>query len=582
MCGTRAVAGHDKISTMSSLLAHPKSLAEAWLQVIEPDSVPREVRVTASPFLVGRGAEAGNHLQLADKRISRRCAAIVLADGVFRLEDRGQNGGVYVNKEKIESHPLREGDLVTFGPSDTIQLVFHTERAQDSLPEILHRLEQVSDLDDGTRNLRQLSLLLEATAMLQSHLPVEEVLGAMVERAIGLIDADRALLLEADAQGELRPLLARERGGIRIPPANVQPSQTAVAHALSRRRSVVEGDMAQASASLREAQSIVAQQLRSVIAIPLLSSSQRQSIEATMVSNSGELLGVLYLDSRRPTAFSGLDLRILDALAHEAASVIEHARLIQKEQQRKRLEQELAIARQIQQALLPKTLQRFRHVEVRGTNRSCLAVGGDYFDLIEVGEDRAAFFIADISGKGLGAALVTAILQGTFSSILLGQESSRVFTHVNQFICNHSEVGRYATAFFGMIDAEGGLEFINIGHLIPLLAHNGHVEPKFDEGSMPLGLFPNTKYQTFSARLEPGDTIVLFTDGVTEQRNPEGEMFGDERLLQVVSQFADGPIDKLEAAIFAAVSGFMQSEEQADDITVLVVRYLGIPPAPGE
>ena len=248
--------------------------------------------------------------------------------------------------------------------------------AQDSLPEILHRLEQVSDLDDGTRNLRQLSLLLEATAMLQSHLPVEEVLGAMVERAIGLIDADRALLLERT----LKANCARYWRGTR---RHSHPPRPTFSPARPRWRTPSPGGEAwwrhgQASASLREAQSIVAQQLRSVIAIPLLSSSQRQSIEATAVSNSGELLGVLYLDSRRPTAFSGLDLRILDALAHEAASVIEHARLIQKEQQRKRLEQELAIARQIQQALLPKTLQRFRHVEVRGTNRSCLAVGGDY------------------------------------------------------------------------------------------------------------------------------------------------------------------------------------------------------------
>ena len=564
---------------MSSPLAQAHPPSEAWLQVIEPESVPRAVPLSASTFLVGRGAEAGNHLQLADKRISRRCAAIVHADGVYRLEDRGQNGGVYVNKQKIESHTLRDGDTVTFGQSESIQLIFHTEKAQESLPEILNRFEQVADLEDGTRNLRQLSLLLEATAMLQSQLPVEEVLGAMVERAIGLIDADRALLLEADTQGELRPILARERGGVSIPPASVQPSQTAVAHALKRRRSVVEGDVAQASASLREAQSIVMQQLRSVVAIPLLALSQRPAIDATMVSHAGELLGVLYLDSRRPTAFSGLDLRILDALAHEAASVIEHSRLIQKEQERKRLEQELAIARQIQQALLPKTLQRFRHVEVRGTNRSCLAVGGDYFDLIEVGQDRAAFFIADISGKGIGAALVTAILQGSFSSILMGQESSRVFTHVNQFICNHSEVGRYATAFFGLIDAEGRLEFINIGHAIPLLAHHGKVEPKFDEGSMPLGLFPKTQYQTYSARLDPGDTIVLFTDGVTEQRNPEGEMFGDERLLEVVTQFAEGPVDQLEKAIFDAVRHFMKSEEQADDITVLIVRYLGVPPA---
>jgi len=549
---------------------------ESHLSVTD-GNVSRDVQLANFPFLIGRGAETGNHLQLNDRRISRLCAAIVQSEEGLRLEDRGQSEGVFVNQEKIKTHALKDGDTITFGSVETIQLVFHFGRAKESFPEILTRFEQAANAEDGTRNLRQLSLLLEATAMLQSELPLEDVLGAMVERAIGLIDADRGLLLEADDRAQLRPLVARERGGLIITPASVQPSQTVVARAISRRRSVMEGDLAHAAAGLREAQSIVAQQLRSVIAIPLLTLSRHAPSDATIVSHPGELLGLLYLDSRRPTAFSGLDLRILDALAHEAAGVIEHARLIQKEQERQRLKHELQIAREIQQALLPKTLLRFRHLEVSGKNQPCLAVGGDYFDLIEVGPDRAAFIIADISGKGLGAALVTAALQGTFSSILLGQEPSRVFTHVNQFICDHAAVARYATAFFGMIDAEGQMEYINIGHLVPLLANTTGAESKLTEGAIPLGLFRETQYKTFSTRLAPGDTLVLYTDGVTEQMNPQGEMFGEERLLQVVRSHAAQPVQIIEAEILEAVREYMQGEEQADDLTVLIVRYVGKP-----
>ena len=533
--------------------------------------------MTESPFLIGRGTEAGNHLPLVDKRISRRCAALIYADGAFRLEDRGQRDGLFVNNQKVETHLLREGDTITFGEADSVQLVFHTGQGRASLSKTLAKLGQASELDAGARDLRQLSLLLEATAMLQSQLPLEEVLAAMVDRAVTITNADRGLLLEADSKGQLQPLLARRQGAVPLTPANVQPSQTAVARALSRRRSVVEGDLAQAAGPLRDAQSVVAQELRAVIAIPLLSLAQPGAGDATYVSAPGDLLGLLYLDSRCPAAFSGLELQILDALAHEAASVLDNARLVQKERERQRMEQELSIAREIQQALLPKTLQPFRHVQVRGMNRSCLAVGGDYYDLVELGQDRAAFIIADVSGKGLSAALVTSMLQGTFTSISLGQDPARVFAHVNHFICSHSEVRRYATLFLGILDAGGRVEYSNCGHLCPLLVRQGRVEPVFGAGSLPLGMLPQTAFKTESSNLEPGDTLVLYTDGITEAMNRQDDQFGDERLCEVVARHAHSTLEKMEAAILAAVAEFMHGAEQSDDITLLLVRYLGHP-----
>lgn len=552
-------------------------IPEARLELVDSSGDCRQVRVTQSPFLIGRGAEAGNHLQLADKRISRSCAALVYANGVFRLEDRGQRQGVFVNNEKIEVRPLRHGDVITFGVADSIQLVFHAGQPQESLPQILSRLGEASALEAGARDLRQLSLLLEATALLQSQLPLEEVLGAMVDRALAITEADRGLLLEADAQGRLRPLFARQRAGRPFPAASVKPSQTAIAQALDRRRSVVAEDVAQAPTALRDAQSIVAQQLRSVIAIPLISLTHLRGTEATYVSTPGELLGVLYLDSRRPAAFSRLERQILDALALEAASVLDNTRLMQKERERQRMEQELSIARDIQQALLPKSFKHLSHVQVTGTNRPCFAVGGDYFDLMELSPERTAFIIADVSGKGLGAALVIAMLQGTFSAMTLGQEPARVFAHVNRFICAHSEVGRYATLFFGMLDAAGHLEFINTGHPSPLLVRAGRVEPVFPAASLPLGLFPKAEFKISSSTFEPGDTLVLFTDGITEAVNPREEQFGNERLEQVVARHASAPLEKLQAAILEAVEEFTQGAPQADDITVLIVRYPGAP-----
>ncbi|HJY86241.1 MAG TPA: SpoIIE family protein phosphatase [Candidatus Acidoferrales bacterium] len=554
-------------------MSEAQSIPEAVLEVIHPDGTRHSVRVAQSPFLIGRTMDAGNHLPLSDMRISRQCAALVYAEGEFRLQDRGQRNGIFVNGEKIDIRPLREADTISFGVPDSFQLIFHTGPRDDSLPQFLARMEEASALDPAARDLRHLSLLLEASNLLQSHLPLEVVLGVMLDRAITLTDADRGMLLEADAEGRLRPMLARQRGARNLAPTSLVPSQTVIARAIEKRRSVMEEDLASGAAELRDAQSIVGQMLRSVMAIPLLSMSQMRSADVTFLSVPGQLLGVLYLDSRRPAAFTQLERQILATLAMEAASVLDNARLAKKERERVRLEQELETARQIQQALLPKSFQHFPHLQVTGVNHSCLAVGGDYFDLMQVGPERAAFVIADVCGKGLGAALVTAMLQGTLSALTLGKELACVCAHVNRYICEHSEMQRYATLFFGTVDRSGRLEFINAGHLPPLLVRGGKVESSFPAKSLPVGLFEQTEYEAETAQLEPGDTLVLFTDGVNEASDAAGQFFDMDRLREVVATHATQPVETMQAGILAAVEKFTRGAPQADDITLFILRY---------
>ena len=559
--------------------AETQAIPEAVLEVVEPDGTRRAVRVTHTPFAIGRGAGAGNDLQLPDelRRISRECALVLYTDGVFRLQDRGQRHGLFVNGEQIQLRDLGDGDIITFGGDDSFQLIFRTGQLQESLPELLTRLERAATMEPGARDLRQLSLLLEATALLQSPLSLEEVLSAMLDRAIASTNADRGLLLEAHGKGSLRPMLARKAGRRSLPAEAFKPSQTAIAQAVEQQRSIIEEDVSQAQAALRDAVSIVAQNLRSVIAIPLSSLSRPRSTEATFVGGAGDLLAVLYLDSRLPAAFSRLDRQILDALSREVAGVLDNARLVQKEQERRRLVQELDIAREIQQALLPKGFRSFPHLEITGVNQSCLAVGGDYFDLMELSRDRTGFVIADVSGKGLGAALVTSMLQGTLSAMTLGQQPDSVFNHVNRFICQHSQVERYATLFFGILDRSGQLEFINAGHLTPLRIHDGRAEFAFPSECLPVGLFPDAEFRTSSGALTPGDTLVLYTDGVNEATNLQDEMFDLERLQQVVARHATASVEELRAAILGAVEEFTRGTYLDDDLTLLIIRYQGHP-----
>src|SRR5205807_1193756 len=154
-------------------------------------------------------------------------------------------------------------------------------------------------------------------------------------------------------------------------------------------------DLAQAEGDLQSAQSVVAQRLRAVVVIPLFSVTRASSQESVINLRRGEFLGVLYLDSRRPAAFSKLDRQILDALAADAASILDNARLVERERERQRMEQEINIARDIQQALLPRDFREFPHLDVSGCNFPCLAVGGDYFDVFPIAEGRTAFLLAD-------------------------------------------------------------------------------------------------------------------------------------------------------------------------------------------
>ena len=548
---------------------------EAVLEVVSPDGARRYARITQTPFMIGRGVETGNHLQLSDRRISRNCAAVVIEANRFYIEDRGQRRGLFVNGEKVDSRELQDGDSITFGLDDSYEIIFRSAKStdSDSLPQLLTRMEHITSSEPSGGGLIKLKRLLEASALLHSQLPLDEALSHMLDHAVSVTDADRGLLLEKDATETLRVKLARRNGALRVPPESVTPSKTAIQLALKQQSPVITEDLAQADVDLQAAQSVVAQRLRAVVVIPLFAIARANTQESMVNIKRGELLGVLYLDSRRPAAFSKLDRQILDALAADAANILDNARLVERERERQRLEQEINIARDIQQALLPRDFREYPHLSVTGFNLPCLAVGGDYFDVFPLSDGRTAFLIADVSGKGLGAAILTTMLQGALSGMTLGIDPASVFNHVNRFLCDHSEVGRYATMFFGILDQDGNLEFINAGHPSPILIRRGVAEEAFTEGSYPVGLVPEAEYTAVCLKLEPGDTLVLFSDGVTEAMDPDEQMFGITRLKELLTGQLECPLELLQKCVLEAVENFARGAHQADDLTLLIVRF---------
>jgi len=546
-------------------------LGNLTLEVRHPDGAQETVRVTELPFLIGRGGETGNHLKLSDARISRRCCAIVCEGSDWYIEDRGHHRGLFLNGERVQRARLHSGDVITFGLDDSYEIALRSAADEVSLQGLLTSIGSLpgASAGDTTGGLQKLNLLLQATSLLHSELPLDSILGTMLDHAIAVTGADRGLLFEADSSGALHARLGRGKGGATLPTGRLTPSQTALRQAIEQKSSVVTEDLNRAEAALQMAQSIVAQSLRAVVAIPLYANAQAGSAK----DQRGQLLGVVYLDSRRPAAFSKLDREILDALAAEAASILDHARLVEHERQRQRMEQELNIARDIQQALIPHGFRNFDYFAVSGIHTPCHAVGGDYFDVFPLDEDRTAILVADVSGKGIGAALLTTMLQGALSGMTIGTEPVRVISHMNRFLCEHSEVGRYATMFFGILDSRGKLVYINAGHPSPLVLRRGEITELTSEGSFPVGLIPEANYVAETAMLEHSDTLVLFSDGVTEAMNPADEMFGTERLREALTGQAEAPLDQLQKIVLGSIERFTSGANQADDITLLIVRY---------
>jgi len=337
---------------------------------------------------------------------------------------------------------------------------------------------------------------------------------------------------------------------------------------------VVNEDLNLAEINVQHAQSVVLQLLRSSVVIPLYGTPRRQGVHGLETAHR-ELLGAVYLDSKRTSTFSALDRRILDALGAQAASILENARLIARERERQRLEQELNIAREIQQALVPQGLRDYPHFSIAGLLRPCDEVGGDYFDVFPLPDGRIALVIADVAGKGLGAALVTTMLQGALSGMTLGVDPVKVFNHLNQFLCDRASAARCATMFFGLLDPGGALEFVRAGHPTPLLMRGGTVSELYSDGSFPLGLVEDASYASSRVQLEAGDTLLLYTDGVTEAEDRNRNLFQDTRLKEVFGQHQDSSLKTLQDGIFSAIGKFADGASQSDDLTLLIARYHG-------
>ncbi|HTG61367.1 MAG TPA: SpoIIE family protein phosphatase [Terriglobia bacterium] len=530
----------------------------------------RDVQISGPVFTLGR--QGDNDLVLLDNRISRRHAQILQTPEGFRIEDCGSRHGTFVNGERVDDTRLLKGrDQISLGVSDAYKLTFVTEEAV--LPSLLQQIGKATE--SPAPQLHHLSLLLQMAQMLHRAPALEEVLTTLVDSAVQLASAERGLLFLTDEEGKLRLRLARGRGGTYLAVDAVDYSHSVVERVSRFRHEEVTLEDESTGRPAQET-GVISALARGVVALPLQKVQMMEMSGETLHQAVPELLGVLYLESRtHATSVTGLDRQVLQTLAVESATVIENARLFRAAREHERNLHQLAVARTIQQGLLPRQLPKTDYFELKAVTMPCLTVGGDYYDVIPLPGGRYGITVADVSGKGLPAAMMAVTLQGVFSgfaSVDPGLED--LFSKVNGFLCERTPMDMYATVFYGVLDRSGLLNFVNAGHVPPLIIRaTGQVEP-LDFANFPLGMFPGIEFEVRSAQLEPGDQVFIFSDGVTEAQNAAHDFFGDERLTALLEKCGAQPGHSLCTMVVGAVRQFVGEAPPADDLTVTALRFV--------
>ncbi|HXM63640.1 MAG TPA: SpoIIE family protein phosphatase [Terriglobales bacterium] len=526
----------------------------------------RVINLDHSPFTVGRKVD--KDLVIADPRVSRDHALIVSENGAFSVVDQGSKHGTFVNGERVERKLLERNDRLEFGVREVAYVIFNPQHGTtNSAREFLSQIS-VMHISDETTDLEKLVLFLEAARKLNTIGVLDEILMTLLDVTLKLTRAERAYVYMKNARGELRLAAGRNSKGEPLLDDKTI-SHSILDDALKSNSEFVLTDTSR-SADLTGRKSIVAYDLRTVICVPLRKPQVQatRDAEAPSPAPSAEVMGALYVDSRFASRdISGVSNDILHAIATEAASLIENARLVQAEEAGRRYQQELSIAASIQQRLMAVTIPEVPFAKLTGRNLSCKEIGGDFFDAVNT-DQGLTIVLADVSGKGVSAALLASTLQGMiYSQLTAGMPLTEIVTAVNRFFTDKNIGEKYATVIIARVRDDGDLEYVNCGHVQPLVVSDGAVQ-RPAHGNLPVGLLPDAKYESAHCQLKPGDRLVLVTDGVTEAENARGDFFEDSRLELAAKS---GTLEQ----IFTAISSFCGGTPLNDDCTVVELVYTG-------
>jgi sigma-B regulation protein RsbU (phosphoserine phosphatase) len=512
---------------------------------------------------IGRAPD--QDLVLKEAFVSRRHALITGQNGRFELVDQNSSHGTFLNGQRVQRVTLKSGDCLQFGSLNAASFRFMLppgapESSSSFASGLLSALSVFAPTDQNipqpAREIEKLNFLLNAARQLNAGGAITDIFHALLQLSLQLTGVERGFVFLLEGE-EMRLAL-----GLRSDGSTVEEDSSVSRRAMQK---AIESDskfflsdtLADDSASGWA--SVLANSIRSIYCIPL-----RKHISP---AEPNRLLGMLYLDSQIGAgSLSEIDHRVLDTLANEASTLLHNALLANTEIQARQAAEELAIAASIHSGLMSMTMPRLDYAELRARSLPCHAIGGDFYDAIVL-DDSLCVVIADVSGKGVPASIVAATLQGIIHALMLtGQPLPQIADLVNRFLCTR-QVGKYATMIVLKIFPNGCVEYMNCGHIPPLL-----ITPKgtqyLEEANLIVGIIAEATYTSSQFTLRPGDRILLTTDGITEIENKAGEQIGIEGLAGLAH------LPGLDAVIAHLIT-VQASAEAQDDWTLLDIRYTG-------
>lgn len=421
----------------------------------------------------------------------------------------------------------------------------------------LFRLQ--TEIVELRESIKQLTVLNDIAQALSGANDSNAVLDVLVSKTLQYMGAEQGViwLFTEDENNPLKTQIRRSEGAV-SGPMRLRPS---LAGWVSKHQ-----------------QTLVVDDLGTDPRFPGISTdtSGVRSVLAAPLRSQDKLIGVLALFNKKEGRFTRSDEQLATILGAQSAQTILNAQLTDQQRLQEALERDMKLASTVQQQLLPRKRPTWVGFEVAGKNIPARDVGGDSFEFLELGEGRVALSIADVSGKGVPAALLMASLHATLLCLSQTRDPvSECVSRVNRMVCEATTPGRFATMWYGTIDlATRRITYCNAGHNPPLLLRaNGTVE-HLEAGGVPVGFMPEWKYEQAEAELRSGDILLLYSDGLSEAENPRGTQFSDEGVEVLLKSLAHLPPEQIVEQMLLMVKRFAQGAPQTDDQTLVVLKTL--------
>jgi len=398
--------------------------------------------------------------------------------------------------------------------------------------------------------------LLEVEKSLSSTLNLNELLELILDSLLKVVEYDAVVIFLIDeSKEEIEHIKARGFDPALEPDLQLKIGEGLAGWAAKTEKSLIVPDVKDDSRYIE-----AKVETKSGMVVPIVSQNR--------------IIGVFSLESDEPNAYTHDDLELLEAFASLAAISLERARQHEEILEKRKLEEELSIAKRIQQSFLPREKPQFSGFDISGINIPSEEVGGDYYDFIPIIENQIGIVIGDVSGKGIPAALIMASVRaGLIAEIRNNYAIRSIMAKVNNLLFESTASDIYVTAVYGVLDPKNRIfTFSNAGHNAPILRRADGEMKYLTEGGMALGMFENSKYEETPLGISPGEIIVFYTDGVTEAKNDKEEEFGTRRLKQAIGDSHQLGASQIQENIYDAVKEFTGLSHQEDDLTMIVIK----------